>query len=161
MNRIFYKLERKKADVLFYVTELLLIVAFVQRAFSGEWKAAIFFAAIAVIFVILRFVKGPLVGPALLEVTEQELIWKSLFYFPTKIKKYRLESIKALKIAGPRGDRCFRVALTDGSEEEFRPYYGRVLESKIIHFLKSSLPKNIPVIEEDPPSVLSQLRGDF
>lgn len=161
MNRSFYKLERKTAEVLLCFIELVLIAVVVERVIAGAWKVAVAFAVTTVVLAIWRLAKGPLVGPALVEVTEQELIWKSFFYFPMKMQKNRLESIKALKITGPRGDRRFKLALIDGSEEEFRPYYGRSLEPKVIHFLKSSLPKNVPVIEEDPPGVLSQLRGDF
>lgn len=160
MNKCLYKTERKAADLLLGFLELILTVSFVRRVIVGDQDGAVIFAVIAVAVAVLRFVRGPFVGPAILEITEKELIWRSSFYIPTKTQRHRLESINALKVVGPTGDRRFRMVLVDGSVEEFRPYYGR-LEPKVMYFLKNSLPKNILLIEEDPPGLLSQMRGDF
>ena len=127
MNRYLYKMERKTADIAFYVIGLIFIGIFTERVLARAWKAAAIIAVIATVFAVLRAVRGPLLGPAILEVTKDELIWRSFFYFPTKIQRNRLESIKAIKIAGPRGDRRFRIELVDNRQQEFRPYYGRLL----------------------------------
>jgi hypothetical protein len=161
MNKCLYSIEPKTAEVLFYFIEVALIAVVVERVIGGNWRAATIFAVIAVACAIFRFVKGPLAGPALVEVTESELLCRSFFYFPTKVQKNKLDTIKAFKIVGARGDRRFRISLLDGSEEEFRPYYGPLVEPKVINFLRNSLPKSMALVEEDPPSVLSRMRGDY
>jgi hypothetical protein len=161
MDTRLYRFDRKTAELLFIFVEAILAFVFVERVMAGKWVAAALFVIPAMAFALVRLVRGPLVGPALLEVTGDKLFWKSFFYFPGKIQSNRLESIRILKIVGPRGDRRFRFTLVDGSEEEFRPHYGQAFELKVVRFLKNVLPKRITLIEEQPPGLLSQIRGDY
>jgi hypothetical protein len=160
MIRYFYKFERKTADILLGFVELVLIAMSVERAIADAWNVAAVPAAVALVLAIVRFTKGPFVGTPLVEVTKNELILRSFFYLPVKIEKFQLASIKALKIAGLNGERRFRLLLVDGSHVEFRPYYGHLIEPRLIQFLKSALP-DISIAEEETPSVLSRIRGNY
>ncbi|QOC22556.1 hypothetical protein IC757_16365 [Wenzhouxiangella sp. AB-CW3] len=160
-NKRLYNNVRWTADILFVLVLLPLIILLVERALAGAWTTALIVVAVAAGTAIARILNGPFVGPALVEVTNTEPVWKSFFYIPTKTQRKQLSSIKEIRIAGPKGDRRFRTIHKDGSEEEFRPFYGRRLESRVIDFLRQSLPERIAISEAEPPTLMALLRDDF
>lgn len=161
MSSRLHRFAPRTADALFGVAQLTLIALLVERAIAGAWQTAVVLAIVVATVAIVRLRTGPLVGPALVEVTAGELILTSPFYIPARTQKLRLESLQALRLAGPTGDRRFRFSLVDGSTREFRPCYGLHLEPRVVDFLKTALPETVSLVEEEPPGLLSRMRGDF
>ena len=160
MNNRLYRVERKTAEFWFGLIEISLVVMLVERLIAGALGFSVFIFVTALIFAAYRLIKGPLMGPALLEVTDGELIWRQPIYIPTKIQRIRLSAIKTIQIVGPARDRRFRIETIDGSQLEIRPFFGWRTRKAIL-FLRNFLPENVKLIEEKPSSFMSQIRGDY
>jgi hypothetical protein len=103
----------------------------------------------------------PSLGPAVIEISDEELIFTLPFYIPTKTRRFPLERIRLLRVVGPRPGRRYRLELDDGSQEEVRPFFGRWLEPRARDFLRTHLPEHIRFVEEKPAGIFAQVRGDF
>lgn len=160
MNKCFYHFNRKTADILFVVSEFLVLVIFITTVIAGELLLAAATAVSGLLYAFYRYIKGPLVGLAILEVSNEELIWRLNIYIPRKIQRIKLGTIKTITIVGPVRDRRFRIDTVDGSRQEIRPYFG-LRTPKAVLFLKNKMPESITFIEEAPSGFMSQMRGDY
>jgi hypothetical protein len=137
-----------------------LIWAFLVHSRHGSWLSAALTLGVGIWAVHQRVVKGPYLADPIIEISEKEIIFRSFFYFPTKVERFFLYDIKSVEIVGPRGSRCFRVNLMNDTHCDVRPYY-RGQENKALRFLKENLPSHIHYEEHEPPSLFSTIRGDW
>ncbi|MEW5824501.1 MAG: hypothetical protein AB1766_09185 [Pseudomonadota bacterium] len=121
------------------------------------WVAAVFSA---VIFANLawRLWKGPMVGSVIVQVGENELMFNDPML--SGGMRVPLSDLVEIRIVGPLSDRRIRVYSRTAKKEVYRGLRGAYLE-RIVNFLRNHLPNNIPLIEDEPPTLLGSIRGDF
>lgn len=161
MKHRLYRESRRRADWGTAVIVLLFLATSVQRATQGLGRAAAVFLTVAVLVALLRLVRGPLRGAAVIEIDGSEIAIRQPFYIPTRVQRLPLEGLRSLEIAGGRGDRHFRFGRGDGSMEEVRPRFGPAFEPKAVEFLLAHLPQHVRVVERPPASWLARAQGNF
>jgi hypothetical protein len=109
----------------------------------------------------LGYARGPALGPTVVEITDDELVFTLPFYIPATMRRFPLERIRRLSVVGPRPGRRYRLELDDGSREEVRPFFGPWLEPRALEFLRMYLPEHIQFVEQKPAGIFAQVLGDF
>lgn len=152
---------RQQADIWSIAVVFLLLVKAIERAFWDAWVAALVFGGVGVLFGLWRLARGPALGPTVVEIDGDELVFTLHFYIPTRVRRFPLDRIRAVRVVGPRPGRRYRLEMEDGSREEIRPFFGPLLEPRATEFLRMHLPEQIRVVEEKPAGILAQVRGDY
>lgn len=158
-NRKLYRLEAKTADRILGANLVLFCAFAVVSLVRGEPWAAVISCVVACVVLAWRFWKGPMVGLVTVEVGEGHLMFNDPAFMGKA--QFALADVVEIRIVGPRTDRRIRVQSKEGKvKEAYRGLRGRRL-AQIEAFLRENLPANITVIEDEPPDVLSMIRGDF
>lgn len=161
MTHRLYRTSTRRADWSTAIIVVLFAGTALQRLLQGLAVSATVFAGIAGVVAVLRFIVGPLRGPALIEIGPSEIVFRQHFYIPARVQRVPLGRLASLEIAGGKGDRHFRFDLEDGTREEVRPRYGPLFEPEAVEFLTSHLAGRVPVVVEPPANWLARAHGNF
>jgi len=157
--RKLHRLEPQAADRLLGV-ELIIIFSFlVVSVIRGEPLAAIVSILAVCLFIGWRFCRGPIMGPVIVGLDEKFIKFNDPTF--TGKTQFTLDDVQEIRIVGPRTARRVRVHTRSGKPTEaYRGLRGKRL-MRIVLFLRENLPKNVPLIEDEPPSWSAVIRGDF
>lgn len=159
--RKLYKFEPRTADRNLAVYLVMFCALTVIGLLRGNpWAAAISGVGI-IVFLAWRFWKGPMVGHVIVQVDEDHLTFNDRTNTGWKKMRLALADVAEIRVVGPRSARRIRVqSCTGKAKEVYRGLRGKHL-TRVVGFLRENLPGTIKMVEDEPPSVFGEIRGDF
>jgi hypothetical protein len=152
------KYEEKQAELIFTIEIVVFLSVFVVFALRSDPLGMLASVLILMAFGFARWVRGPLTGAILIEISELRIQFKNAALGNTEFK---LGDIEELRIVGPKDRQRIRVRTKDGiGRDVYCDPWGRRFQ-RAVDFLRKSLPRHISLSEEEPPSWAESIRGDY
>lgn len=152
------KYERKFAEIVFVIEMALFVGALVLSIIRSDLFWSMVVTVIIIGFSLVRVLKGPLTGPGLIEINESTIKFNDLALGRAL---FNLNDISELRVVGPKKSRRIRDCTKEGVlQDVYTNRWGRRFQ-RAVEFLRCSIPKDIPLVEEEPPSWAAAIRGDF
>ena len=150
-----YLRTKQEADMLLALQIMMFGVTSLAYAVHSRLFEAVVFGILFCYGLAIRILKGTFIAPAIVEITDEQLIFRDTAFFQKKVTLYLLSDIQTISLVGTKNRRKVRVLLKNGQSEDFFALlfaWGPVTPKRIINFLWTSLPTTIPFTEEEPAS---------
>lgn len=145
MTKKLYQRSARQADKVFYVTEIVaaLSFCFVWFVTDGETRELVagIILAIFVYHALRRFLKGPPVGVAIVELAGDVLIFRNPSSVPPKVDRIALDKIHSIRLMGEKQLRYFDCKLMSGETPHIGPFERGQGELVTAEWFKDALPE--------------------
>ena len=158
-EKTLYGMESRVADFRFLFQTILLLILFVTSIFISHFYYALAVGILLGGYIVWRWIKGPLLGRPQVQIGPVKMIFNDRVFTGTKV--FNIEDIHQLSLIGPVGNRKIRIHTKTGADEVvYQAIRGKQLV-RIVEFLRSNLPDEIVLEEQEPPTWANSIRGDF
>jgi hypothetical protein len=163
MNKKLHQRSVKQANKVFWMTEIFALagVTLVQWAgYENQGKDLITGIIVALVLYHAgrRILKGPPVGVAMLEASEDMLIFRNPSNVPPRVERIAIEKLHSIRLNGERHLRYFVCMLMSGENQRVGPFERGPGEMAIADWFKEALP-DIAFLVDTSATPMAQMEG--
>jgi len=145
MSKKLYQRSAKQADKVFYITEIVaaLSLVFVWFFTAGETRELVAGIILAIFLYhgLRRFLKGPPIGVAIVELAGDMLIFRNPSSVPPKVDRIAVDNIHSIRLMGEKQLRYFDCKLMNGDLAHLGPFERGQGELVTADWFKDALPE--------------------
>lgn len=135
----------------------ILLITVVLSLTRSNIADAILFGVLLLLVVVRRLRKGSLIKPPIFEITPEQILIRGI----DAEHRIEIQDLAEVRFAGPHGARRWRFVSKTGEMREICPRLWGAREAKAIELVRSEWGSLVRIVEDDPPSLMSRIRGDY
>lgn len=145
MSKKLYQRSAAQAGKVFYVTEIVAVLSFcfVWFVTAGETRELVagIILAIFVYHALKRFLKGPDLGSAIVELNGDTLIFRNPSSVPPKVDRIAVDNLHSIRLMGEKQLRYFDCKIMSGETLHIGPFERGQGELVTAEWFKDALPE--------------------